>query len=472
MVFSSILFLCVFLPVFLTAFYLSPHTYRKRIIVLFSFVFYAWGAPIFVFYLLLSTVIDYYLSHNYNIENQYRKRYLWVSILMNVLLLCYFKYANFFVENVSDVSNHLGFGTWQLSEIILPIGISFFTFQKISYTLDIYSQKEKPLSNFLDYMLYILMFPQLIAGPIVRFIDVSGQIRNYSSNALNQKLEGFFRFIIGLSKKVFIANTMALVVAQINDIGVSELSTLEAWIGALAYTFQIYFDFSGYSDMAIGLGLMIGFKFPENFNFPYLSKSITSFWKRWHITLGVWMREYLYIPLGGNRVSLMRVYINLIIVFFLSGIWHGANWNFVVWGLYHGLFLVLEKAFLGRILQKLPSILSISYSFIIVMIGWVLFSMDLNLALLYLSKMFDFSSFDINVYLSFKFYFFLILGFLFSFMAITKNIESKLNNIYTKVFAKSVYLSITIYLLSIVLLSLSILSLMTSDFNPFIYYRF
>ena len=471
MVFSSVLFLSVFLPIFLGSFYLSPHFLKKWIIVLFSILFYAWGAPIFIFFLLGSSIIDFYISKKFDPKNSYRKHFLFISLLLNVGLLCYFKYANFFVHSLSSIGEHFGMSAVSFKEVLLPIGISFFTFQKISYALDVYSGTNKRLTSFLDYLMYIIMFPQLIAGPIVRFKDVSAQIQLFSTNKFDQKLHGLYRFIIGLSKKVFIANTFALVVAQVNDIGLAELSTEAAWIGALAYAFQIYFDFAGYSDMAIGLGLMIGFKFPENFNFPYISKSVSEFWKRWHITLGSWMRDYLYIPLGGNKVSPMRVYFNLIFVFFISGLWHGANWNFVVWGLYHGAFLLLERLFLSTVLEKLPSFIRIVYTFLIVLIGWVFFSMNLQDALHFLSKMFAFSSNETIIEISLKSCWMMSIGVCFSFLAFNKKATLFLNGLIEK-FASIKTGQLIIFPSMLILLLTGFIWLMNSGFNPFIYYRF
>tara|TARA_R110002049_G_scaffold6312_4_gene40257 strand:- start:910 stop:2325 length:1416 start_codon:yes stop_codon:yes gene_type:complete len=471
MVFSSLYFLCVFLPIFLLSFYLFRKDLRKWVIVIFSGLFYAWGAPTFILFLLGSSVIDFFLSKYLGSEKKYRKQLLWSSLTLNIGLLVYFKYANFFVDAFSNVSTIFGFGNFEISQVLLPIGISFFTFQKISYTLDVYSDRNKPLTSFLDYLLYIMMFPQLIAGPIVRFQDVSDQIKNYASNKLNDKLYGLFRFIVGLSKKVLIANTFAEVVTQINSYGIDNLSMAEAWLGILAYTFQIYFDFSGYSDMAIGLGLMIGFKFPENFNFPYLSKSITEFWQRWHITLGTWMRDYLYIPLGGNRVSNFRVYFNLMFVFFISGFWHGANWNFIIWGLFHGLFLMLERAGLLTFIKKLPGFLQVLYTFFIVIVGWVFFSMPFDSALSYLIKMFSFSGFELYEPIRLKTGIIMGLGLFFAFMAINRKINNFLNGI-TELIAKNKLLTLIFYPVFIMLFLLSFFTLMTGEFNPFIYYRF
>ncbi len=338
--------------------------------------------------------------------------------------------------------------------------------------MDVYSGKNERLDNFLDYIMYIIMFPQLIAGPIVRYQDVSDQIKNYKSNKFDQKLHGLYRFIIGLSKKIFIANTFAAVVENVNLIGIENMSVLDSWIGILAYTFQIYYDFAGYSDMAIGLGYMIGFKFPENFNFPYLSKSITEFWQRWHITLGAWMRDYLYIPLGGNRVSNTRIYFNLLFVFFISGFWHGANWNFIIWGLFHGFFLMIERAGLGKLLKRLPKFIQVSYTFFVVVISWVFFSMDFETSILYLQKMFSFSDSIINIQVDTKTCIITLFGILFAFIAVNQKLLNYFNEVPIKLANANFKISIVVYPTMVILLFLSFISLMTTGFNPFIYYRF
>lgn len=472
MIFSSLFFLCIFLPAFLLSFYLIRIELRKWVIVIFSGLFYAWGAPIFILYLLASSILDFYFSKYFEPGQKNRKLFLWLSIILNVGLLVYFKYANFFVDNISIITSQLNLGHISFKEVILPIGISFFTFQKISYALDLYSGKNERLNSFLDYLLYIMMFPQLIAGPIVRYKDVSTQIKNYHKNRLDNKLEGLYRFIIGLGKKVILANTFAEVAEQVNSYPIEYLPFADAWLGIIAYTFQIYFDFSGYSDMAIGLGLMIGFRFPENFNFPYLSKSITEFWQRWHMTLGAWMRDYLYIPLGGNRVSKGRIYFNLIFVFFISGFWHGANWNFIVWGLFHGLFLIIERAGFSKILAKLPNAIQVLYTFIIVIFSWVFFSKDFSSAISYFERMFDFSSLTtLNSQLSNRTIFIFILGVVFAFMAINKRLMAYFNNFINKI-TISHKRAILYFPLLLVILIMSFFLLMTSDFNPFIYYRF
>ncbi|MEM8909230.1 MAG: MBOAT family O-acyltransferase, partial [Bacteroidota bacterium] len=312
-----------------------------------------------------------------------RKGLFYTALLQAVMLLLIAKYFNFFIDNLNGFLLFWGGNALRFMEIALPIGISFVTFQRISYLMDCHSGKTRPLDQFADYALYILLFPQLIAGPIIRFNEIAAQIldRRAQEN-VDHRMQGLFQFIIGLSKKVLIANPLGWVVDGIFAMPFDDLNTGTAWLGIIAYSFQIYFDFSGYSDMAIGLGKMMGFRLPENFNFPYISQSISEFWRRWHITLGNWMRDYLYIPLGGNRVSKRRMYFNLWTVFLLSGLWHGAAWTFVIWGAFHGLFLILDRLFLLRFLQKIGPLPAIFLTYVISLIGWVFFrAADLESAL-------------------------------------------------------------------------------------------
>ncbi|NUM42144.1 MAG: MBOAT family protein [Leptospiraceae bacterium] len=343
MVFSSVLFLVFFFPVFFTVYFLFPN-YLKNLWALFaSIVFYIWGGSDFFLILCASICVDFILMHIMDSkEGNFRLILALFSVIFNFCILGYFKYADFFVENW----NFLLQKNFPLPKIILPIGISFFTFHKVSYTIDIYYKKSKPLKKISDYLLYILLFPQLIAGPIIRFNEIRDQILDRKNlENWDNRLKGLIRFCIGLARKVLIANVLGKEADKIFSLNEPELSFFLAWMGILAYTFQIYFDFAGYSDMALGLGKMMGFQFPENFQFPYTSGSITEFWRRWHITLGNWMRDYIYIPLGGNLVSKFQTYLNLWAVFLFSGLWHGASWNFVFWGAYHGLFISLEKFF-------------------------------------------------------------------------------------------------------------------------------
>lgn len=339
MVFSSIVFLLYFLPVFLLTYFLVPKKFKNTLILIASIFFYAWGAPKFIFVILITTFLDFHLVKWMDKTSSVTKRKLMLSlsVFINLGLLFYFKYSNFFIENVNEALSVFGVNNIHWTKLVLPIGISFYTFETITYVVDVYRKTHKPLTNFWDYQLYIILFPKLIAGPIVRYHDLADQIVD-RKETIDDKLIGFYRFALGLGKKVLIANHMGLVADEIFAKDLSELDTMTAWVGSIAYTFQIYFDFSGYSDMAIGLARMMGFKFPENFDNPYTSKSITEFWRRWHMTLGSWMKNYLYIPLGGNKVNNLRLYMNLWLVFLVSGLWHGASWSFIFWGAYHGFF--------------------------------------------------------------------------------------------------------------------------------------
>jgi len=377
MVFSSIVFLLYFLPIFLLAYYFVDRKYKNIVILIGSIFFYAWGAPKFIFVILFTTFLDFHLVTwmDKSANETKRKLMLLLSVSVNLGLLFYFKYSNFFVENVNSVLSIFGDKQIHWTKLILPIGISFYTFETITYVVDVYRRVHKPLTKFWDYQLYIILFPKLIAGPIIRYHELADQITE-RKDLIDDKLTGFYRFALGLGKKVLIANQMGMIADAIFASNYNDIGMLTAWIGSIAYTFQIYFDFSGYSDMAIGLAKMMGFKFPENFNNPYISQSITDFWRRWHMTLGSWMRNYLYIPLGGNKVSSTRLYFNLWIVFLASGLWHGASWSFIFWGAFHGFFLVIERAFLGKVLTKIGKIPSILITFFIVNIGWVFFRVE------------------------------------------------------------------------------------------------
>ena len=379
MVFSSIAFIFYFLPLFFLFYYLADKRFKNAVILCGSILFYSFGAPRFIFVILGTTFIDFYLVRLMAAtgRKQLKVLLLCISLAINLGLLFYFKYSNFFVDNLNTILQHAGVKTLSWTKLVLPIGISFYTFETITYVVDVYRGIHKPLRNFWDYQLYIILFPKLIAGPIIRYHDFAGQIYDHTLfETTENRLRGIYRFFIGLGKKVLIANVLGASADAIFNLPHDQLSTTTAWYGALSYTFQIYFDFSGYSDMAIGLGLMMGFRFPENFNNPYTAVSITDFWRRWHITLGAWMRNYLYIPLGGNRVnSKLRLYFNLWLVFLLSGLWHGAAWGFIIWGAYHGFFLVMERLFLGKWLARLGKAAFI-YTFGVVMVGWVFFRLE------------------------------------------------------------------------------------------------
>lgn len=473
MVFSSTIFLVYFLPLFLLLYQFIDKQYKNYFILLASIFFYSWGAPKFIFILIGSTILDFYVVKalfNSN-EEKIRKRLLAFSISMNVGLLVFFKYTNFLLENVNAAFGLFNIDPFTWTKILLPIGISFYTFQTLTYSIDVYRKVHKPLDKLSDYLLYIMSFPQMIAGPIVRFNLIAKEIISRDEKT-KDKLQGFIRFSIGLAKKVLIANVMGAQADLIMNQPVSEIGFLMAWVGILAYTFQIYFDFAGYSDMAIGLGRMMGFSFPENFNNPYISKNISEFWRRWHITLGQWMKDYLYIPLGGNRVdNKMRLYFNLWFVFLISGLWHGASWNFVLWGAFHGFFLILDRLFLIKLLNSLGKIPSILITFLIVMIGWVFFRIEqFSDALAYLRKMFSPSA---EGYLEIIPSFQIILGIAIFFSVITFfDFGKKWEQL---VFFNKEMKTPGLVLWTLVGIFFYIICLMqvtSSDFNPFIYFRF
>lgn len=374
MVFSSPLFLYLFLPVVLGLYFLLRKELRNWILLIASIFFYAWGEQEFVLIILVSIA----LNHIFGLllawfpDPQRRKLVLVLAVIVNIGLLAYYKYANFLVDNLNVVLAALQLQPVEIEPIHLPLGISFFTFQALSYVVDVYRRDTQVQKNLFLTALYISLFPQLVAGPIVRYHDVASQL--VSRFVTHEKFaNGIRRFIIGLGKKVLIANIVAVPADQIFSLPTDQLTPGLAWLGVICYTLQIYFDFSGYSDMAIGLGLMFGFRFLENFNYPYISQSIQEFWRRWHISLSNWFRDYLYIPLGGNRRSPSRIYFNLIVVFFLCGLWHGASWNFVIWGLYHGVFLVIERLGFGKWLAHRWQPIRHLYVMLVVMIGWVFF---------------------------------------------------------------------------------------------------
>lgn len=370
MVFNSLTFLCIFLPVVLALYYLLP-TLRIRNILLIavSLLFYAYGEPVYVLLMIASIIINYIFGRLLGTENKKKRQWiLAIAVVINIGLLVVFKYLDMMVQTVNQLSG----SEIPLVGLALPIGISFFTFQALSYVIDVYRREVEPQKNLWNVMLYISFFPQLIAGPIVKYHDIQEQIDNRNTD-VKEIAEGLRRFIIGLSKKVLISNTMAVTADALFAAGAGELNILSAWIAAIAYMLQIYFDFSGYSDMAIGLGHMFGFRFLENFRYPYISANIQEFWRRWHISLSTWFKEYLYIPLGGNRKGKARTCLNKMIVFFSTGLWHGANWTFVLWGLWHGVFLLFEQV---CPVKKLPKVLAHIYALLVVCVGFVMFRAD------------------------------------------------------------------------------------------------
>ena len=371
MLFSSIVFLFTFLPAVVILYYLLPVRFRNVILLLASLVFYAWGEPVYLFLMLLSILFNYFsgldIARNLQ-DKRAAKRSLVFNLIINLAVLGFFKYEGFVLDTLNGILPvHISYHA-----LPLPIGISFYTFQILSYIIDVYRGNVKVQTNLLNFALYVTMFPQLIAGPLVQYADVDEQLasREVSRTKFG---EGSMYFIRGLAKKVLLANTSGMIFTEVSGLAKGNIAVMTAWLGAFAYMFQIYFDFSGYSDMAIGLGKMFGFEFNMNFNYPYVSKSITEFWRRWHISLSSWFRDYVYIPLGGNRVSKIKHIRNLLIVWFLTGLWHGAAWNFVAWGLYYGVILIIEKYLLSPVLDRLPDIVRHIYSIVLVVIGWVLF---------------------------------------------------------------------------------------------------
>lgn len=375
-VFSSLLFLFRFLPLVLLLYFIAPRCLKNAVLFVMSLIFYAWGEPVYVVLMLFSTVVDY--THGRLVDRYKREgkegKARWVvasSMIINLLLLGFFKYSDFLIGTVNGV-----FGTAiPLLKLALPIGISFYTFQTMSYTIDVYRGDARVQKNIISFGAYVALFPQLIAGPIVRYQTIAEELQERRETASDFS-RGIGRFMAGLGKKVLLANNIGLLWDTVAAMPAADLTVAVSWLGILAYAFQIYFDFSGYSDMAIGLGNMFGFHFPENFQYPYISKSITEFWRRWHISLGTWFREYVYIPLGGNRRGLACQIRNLAVVWLLTGIWHGASWNFVLWGVYYGIFLIVEKVFLKKHLERLPGWVQHVYTLLVVLFGWVLFAFD------------------------------------------------------------------------------------------------
>lgn len=374
MVFSSLLFLFLFLPSVIIVYYSAPRRVRNVILLIASLIFYAWGEPVYILLMLFSTFADYFfglLMDRDSIGKLGRKWVVTASVVVNVAVLGFFKYADFLIANLNA---WLG-TTIPPSELPLPIGISFYTFQSMSYIIDVYRGKTKAQRNWLDFATYVSLFPQLVAGPIVQYGTIADQLRDrVMNNAVFA--EGIRRFITGLAKKVLLANNIGLLWQTISSNSADTMPVLTAWLGILAFAFQIYFDFSGYSDMAIGLGMMFGFRFNENFNKPYIAQSITDFWRRWHISLSSWFRDYVYIPLGGNRRGLLIQLRNICVVWMLTGIWHGASWNFLLWGLYFGIILMAEKWIVLRLLKRIPRWLRHCYALFLILTGWVLFAFD------------------------------------------------------------------------------------------------
>lgn len=472
MVFSSIIFIFYFFPVFFALYFLAGKKYKNALILAGSIFFYAWGAPKFIFVILGTTLIDFYVVRLMGAAagKLQKKLLLCLSLAVNLGLLFYFKYSNFFVENINYLLHAAGVNEIRWTKLVLPIGISFYTFETITYVVDVYRGIHKPLRNFWDYQLYIILFPKLIAGPIIRYHEFANQVYDHTDyETVDNRLRGIYRFFIGLGKKVLIANVIGKSADAIFAIPHAQLATTTAWLGALSYTFQIYFDFSGYSDMALGLGLMMGFRFPENFNNPYTATSITDFWRRWHITLGNWMRNYLYIPLGGNRVGKARLYFNLWLVFLLSGLWHGAAWGFVIWGAYHGFFLVAERIFLGKWLSRLGKA-AVLYTFPVVVVGWVFFRLeDLHTSAGFLQRMFSWHL-GTGWQPGAEFITTLCISFFFSFFTLPAIGNRLQQAVYYDPYPLRRHFLVTFAVLFLCFLSAGRIT--ESTFNPFIYFRF
>ena len=468
MVFSSLIFIFIFLPLVLVSYYIAPRRLRNTVILLASLLFYAWGEPTYIILIIISILINYLgaLLIRVHIKNKDKSKFIFITLLLiDISILFFFKYYGFAIECLGSI---IGLDL-KVKSISLPLGISFYTFQQISYIADIYMQKVKPERNLIDFATYITMFPQLIAGPIVKYDDIHKQLAN-RKESINKFGEGVQRFIIGLGKKVILANNIGLIWTQVKEVNLNDLSIVLSWIGIIAFTLQIYFDFSGYSDMAIGLAKMFGFDFLENFDYPYISKSITEFWRRWHMSLGGWFREYIYIPLGGNKKGTLIQVRNLFIVWFTTGLWHGASTNFVVWGLYFGVILFIEKIYLKDLLKKIPSIFSHIYTLIIVMIGWVIFDMNtLTDSGHYIKIMFGFGNniFIDNLakYILTNNFIILLIGLICS----TKLIKIYMNKIKSTFRENDVFLITAINLL---ILIISTAYLVGASYNPFLYFRF
>ena len=388
MVFSSLTFLFAYLPAVLAVYYAVKPEWRNPVLFLVSLFFYGWGEPVYILVMLFSIIVNYLAAAGIfrfrNTDKSRAKRILLLCIVVNIAILGFFKYWDFIAGNL----NALGIKAIRPLRLGLPIGISFYTFQAMSYPIDVWQGKTEPQKDMVSFGAYVTMFPQLIAGPIVRYTDIAAQLNKRKENQ-DQFTRGICRFTAGLSKKVLLANNAGRIWESVSSLPLSEISTLTAWTGIIAFAFQIYFDFSGYSDMAIGLGKMFGFDFPENFNYPYISRSITEFWRRWHMSLSYWFRDYVYIPLGGNRKGIRRQILNILIVWILTGFWHGASWNFVLWGLMYGIILIFEKVFLLKKLEKCPGWICRLYTTVIVLTAWVLFAFtDIGAGLSYLKLMF------------------------------------------------------------------------------------
>lgn len=458
MVFSSILFIFRFLPIAMGIYFLTPKKLKNLSLLILSLIFYSWGEPRYFLLMIASIFVDYFISINIEKNNKNKKikiLLLAISIIFNVGILFFFKYINFFIENINSIFNM----SLNNVKITLPLGISFYTFQTMSYTIDVFLGKVKAEKNIINFGAFVCLFPQLIAGPIVKYIDISKELKNRDIN-LDEIQEGIRLFILGLGSKILIANNIGSLWNEVETMGFNNISTILAWMGIIAFSLQIYFDFNGYSLMAIGLGKILGFNFPNNFNYPYESRSITEFWRRWHITLGQWFKQYVYIPLGGNRLGRARTYFNLFIVWFLTGLWHGASYNFILWGLYFFILICIEKNGLLNLLNK-HKLISHIYTIFFILVGWVLFAViDLNQIINFLKKMFIFNAGNEWIYYLRNYIITYTIAIIFS-----TNFLKKIYNKFVKSNIVDTIILITIFLLSIAYL-------VDSSYNPFLYFRF
>ncbi|MEI3336039.1 MAG: MBOAT family protein [Clostridium sp.] len=464
MVFSSIIFIFTFLPIILGIYYICPKKFRNFILLIGSLVFYAWGEPVYIFLMIFTTIFNYLMALCINVRKEKEKKtFLIITIVVDLLILGYFKYYGFLIEIINSVFSL----SIKYTKLSLPIGISFYTFQTLSYVIDVYLKKVKVQKNLIDFGTYITMFPQLVAGPIVKYSDIEKQLKNRNEGFDNFGI-GVEKFLIGLGKKVLLANNIGMLWDAIQVQNLGDMSVLTAWLGAIAYTMQIYFDFSGYSDMAIGLGRMFGFIFTKNFDYPYISKSVTEFWRRWHISLSTWFKEYVYIPLGGNRKGVLKQCRNLLIVWSLTGLWHGASYNFIVWGLYYGILLMFEKFIFKGILNKLPLIIRSIYTMIIVNVGWVIFAApNLSWAIKYIKILFLVGE---NKFIDGSFKYYLSNNFILLIILILAS-TPLLRNIFKSIKKSKGGYTIAIILQYAVFI-LSIAYLLNASYNPFLYFRF
>ena len=466
MVFSSLTFLFIYFPLVLIIMYLSPIKLRNLFLFILSLIFYGWGEPIYIVIMLISTIVDYingYYVNKYRDKRNIAKRFVILSILFNLSMLGFFKYFDFIVMNL----NNLGLDFIQPLGLALPIGISFYSFQTMSYPIDIYRNQAEYQKSIVSFGTYVTMFPQLIAGPIVRYKDIATQL-NHRTTTIDKFASGIERFMVGLAKKVILANSIGLIFDQVIALENSETSIILAWLGSIAFCFQIYFDFSGYSDMAIGIGKMLGFEFLENFNYPYIATSITDFWRRWHISLSTFFRDYVYIPLGGNRKGLKRQIINICIVWFLTGLWHGANYNYILWGVYFAIFLIIEKIYLLNILKKTPRFINHIYTLIIVIISFTIFSIeDLPTLINQLKNMLLMNDIPLINDLTL----FYIRNNIVLLIVISISSTPLINNIYIKYIKNSKYEIIKPFIIVIGFI-ICVAFLVNASYNPFLYFRF